>query len=501
MSKIKKSILIGFVLSFFCITNSFARTNSNYNIQILNTYDRNEIIYLINDEGDLLKLKMGNYQDIVPNDLPKLSSIYVDENDYVALTKDGKIISSIDYGISENDKVLKISEKFILRSNGKVISPNSKVSKFLKSFENVKDIKALSDSTVILYGEDNRMSIVSDGENGISVIRNLENISEIILHENIIFIIRRDGRVVGLGDGYEKFSNIAESILNAKTFIRADENLYALTYDNNAIPIVEYGFKAPREYLKNISDIVLNKFSSNGDDFYKAYFITVDGKLNYYVQNDNEISEFNKEKIKYFKTFDNVQAVYESGYLTIVLHKDGSLTIPYNINHELNGVTGVSDVVLKNQSYVVKFNEGHVITSLDNFILNKKKDVLVKEGDFKDYIQNIFVKILNVELSEESFENIKNYIAHSKENFKNILSEIILDRKFLMIDYNRDKIIEILYDSILNTKPNADEIKHIDNVIKKNKDNEIVDKDEFLIGILNYIFENPRFDKIIDKII
>lgn len=501
-NKIKKSIIIGLVMSFFSFIVVFAQTKSNFNVQILNTHGQNEIIYLINENGELIKLNKG-MEDIVPDDLPELLSLSINENDFIALTEDNKIISSIDLRISDETKVSKIDGKFLLTTDGRVLSENQKTSKFLESFKNVKDIKALSDKVVLIYEQDDTVSIVGDGTNGISVIRGLTNVIEAVIYQdNVLLIIKKDGRVVGLGDGYEKISSKVELILNAKKFIKEDENLYVVTFDNKAIPIFEKDFKAPSEYLSNVENIVIDRFSSGESVLYKSYFITTDGKLFYHIQSDNEISDFNEQKIEYMNTFENVKMVYESGYLTIVLHRDGSITIPYNIHHELNGVTGVKDVVLKNQSYVVYFEDGQVVTSLENFILNKKENFFQNEEDMTlySYLNGIFLNILNKDFSEEEFEFLKYSITNSKEEFEKFIRSICLDRKFLMFDYSYEEIINNLYKSILNTVPSEDEYRHMNVMIIDKMVEESKNKDEIVNEILNYIFENPIFEDIFNKI-
>ena len=41
-NKIKKSIIIGLVMSFFSFIVVFAQTKSNFNVQILNTHGQNK---------------------------------------------------------------------------------------------------------------------------------------------------------------------------------------------------------------------------------------------------------------------------------------------------------------------------------------------------------------------------------------------------------------------------------------------------------------------------
>lgn len=500
-NKIKKSIIIGLIMSFMSMKIAFAQTKSNFNAQILNTHNQNEIIYLINEDGKLLKLNDG-MNDIVPDNLPDLLSISVNQNNFIALTTDNEIISSINFDIPKGVKVLKIDGEFILMDNGKVLSSNKQTSKFLKSFEKIFDINSLSNNVVLLYGENGKISIVGDGSNGITVIRDLINISEIVLYDDILFIIRNDGKVVGLGNGYEKFSSKVESIINAKKFIKEDENLYVLTTDNNLVPISEKYFKAPEEYLVNIESIVIDKFSSEGFDLYKSYFITTDGKLIYYIQSNKEISEFNKNKIEYLKTFDNVKTVYESGYLTIVLHRDGSINIPYDIDHELNGVTGVKDVILKNQSYVVYFDDGQVITSLDNFVLNKKENLFDNQEELNlyNYFGKILGNILNRDFSQDEFKMLNEYLIKHGDKFEKILRDVLLDRRFLMIDYSYDDIINILYQSVLNISPSEEDYNYIKNEIVDKMENKLNDKYEILNEILNYVFRSYEFKSIINKI-
>lgn len=500
-NKIKNLIIIGLIMSFISMKNSLALSKSDFNAQILNTHNQSEIIYLINKDGKLLKLNNGA-EDIVPDNLPDLLSISVNEKNFVALTTDNKIISSIDFGISKDSKVIKIDGEFILQDNGKVLSSNKQIVKYLKSFEKIIDIESLSDNVVVLYHENGKISIVGDGSNGFTVIRDLINICEIVLYDNILFIIRNDGKVVGLGNGYEEFSTRVESIINAKKFIKEDENLYVLTTDNNLVPISEKYFKAPEEYLVGVENLIIDKFSSEGVDLYKSYFITTEGKLIYYVQSDNEISNFNKNKIEYLKTFDNVKTVYESGYLTIVLHRDGSINIPYNINHELNGVTGVKDVILKNQSYVVYFEDGQVITSLDNFILNKNTSLINEQDDLNlyNYFKKIILNVLNKDFSESEFKLLNEYLIKYRDKFEEILRDILLDRKFMMIDYSYDDIINILYKSVLNIYPSQEDYDYIKNEIIDKMENKLNNKYEILNEILNYIFRSYEFKSIINKI-
>lgn len=269
---------------------------------------------------------------------------------------------------------------------------------------------------------------------------------------------------------------------------------------HNVIPLIEKDFKAPKEYLNGISNIVIDKFSSSESSLYKAYFIKNDGKLIYYIQSDNEISDFNKEKMKYISTFDNVQDVYESGYLTIVLHRDGSITIPYDIDHELNGLTGVKEVNLNNQSYVVYLNDGQVLTSLDNFVLYKKS--LNKTEDklnLFDYVNEIIITSINDEISKDEFKFIKYYLTSNIENFKNFIRYLFLDRRFLMIDNSYKEIGDILFKSILQTSPNYDQVNYIESIVEK-MINEGKDKKYIVSAILEYVFENDIFKNIFHEL-
>lgn len=503
MSKIKNSIAIGLVLSFLNIFSTFAFEESNFTTQILNTHNQNEIIYLIDDDGNLIKLNR-NMEDIISQDLDNLISIIVGGNGFAALTEDNRIISSSEFSLFNNTKVSKIDRNFFLTVNGRVFSYNGKTLKYLSGATNVKDIKALSDSVVILYNKDNTITILGDGNGGISELKLKEDIVDAVVYdENVLLVIKKDGKIIGIGDGYGKISSKVSSIVNAKKFIKEDENLYVVTFDDKAIPLYEKGFKAPEEYLSNVYDITIDKFSNGSGNFYKSYFVDTNGGVTYYIQSDNEISNFNKNKIAYINTFDNVQKVYESGYLTIVLHRDGAITIPYDIDHELNGITGVKEVVLKNQSYVVYLNDGQVITSLENFVLNKIDSPSInsdEEMTMGNYLNKLFANILNRYVGEEEFENLKSSILKSRNNFEKIIKEISLDRKFIMLDESHDDIINNLYDSILNTLPSEGEYTHMKLAIIERMLGENKSKREIIDAILNYIFENPIFKDVYNKI-
>lgn len=91
-------------------------------------------------------------------------------------------------------------------------------------------------------------------------------------------------------------------------------------------------------------------------------------------------------------------------------------------------------------------------------------------------------------------------ITNSKEEFEKFIRSICLDRKFLMFDYSYEEIINNLYKSILNTVPSEDEYRHMNVMIIDKMVEESKNKDEIVNEILNYIFENPIFKDIFNKI-
>ncbi|BAK80934.1 hypothetical protein [Candidatus Arthromitus sp. SFB-rat-Yit] len=500
INKIKNLIMISFIAILMSNFNVISGAKNNIGTEILNSYNTGELIYLINEDGELVRLNR-NMKDIVPENMPKLLSINVYEDDFFALTREHELISSENFKTSKN--ISKIDKKFLLTLDGKVSSFDIKNSRVFGDFKNVKDIKALSDNAVVIYDVQGNISIVNIGNSKIMSIKNLSDIEDVnIFNENLILVIKKDGTMMGFGDDYNKVSKIIESIKNAKKFIHQMDNLYVVTYDNKAIPIIENGFKAPEEYLRDISDITISNFSNSEGEFYKSYFVTTEGKVSYYIQSDNEISSFNKQKIDYINGFDNVEKVYESGYLTIVLHRDGSITIPFNIHHELNGITGVTNIELKNQSYVVYLDNGHAITSLDNIILNDRGSFDKREeiSDLYEYFNVISLNTVNREINKEDFENMRESILNDKESFKNVIRSLCLDRKFILIDIGYDEIIERLYYSVLNVKPSSDEYNHIlyEIIEKSEKDN--MGKEQIIIQIVNYMFENPLFEDIFKKL-
>ena len=499
INKIKTLIMIGFIAGL--ITNFSVITNAKNNMgtEILNGYGPGELIYLINENGELVILN-SDMEDIVPEDMPKLLSIDIYDDGFVALTREHELISSKNFTTSKN--IGKIDGRFLLTLDGKVSSFDMENSRIFKDFKNVRDIKALTDNALMIYeGEDN-VSIVNIGNSKVMSIKNLFEVKEVnIFSDDLILIIKEDGSMIGFGDEYNKVSKIVESIKNAKKFIHQADNLYVVTYDNKAIPIIENGFKAPEEYLLDVYDITVNEFSNSEGEFYKSYFVTTEGKVFYYIQSDNEISDFNRQKIEYMNSFDNVEKVYESGYLTIVLHRDGSITIPFNIHHELNGITGVISVELKNQSYVVYLDDGQAITSLDNIILNDRSSFVKRDeiSDLYDYFNVISLNTVNRELNKEDFEKMRESILNDKESFKNVIRSLCLDRKFILIDNKYDEIMDKLYYSILNVKPSSDEYNHmLYAIIEKSEENNMT-KEQILIQIVNYIFENPLFEDIFKK--
>lgn len=499
INKIKNLIMISFIVGL--ITNFSVITNAKNKIgtEILNGYNTGELIYLINENGELIRLNR-DMEDIVPEDIPKLLSIDVYDNGFVALTREHELISSENFTTSKN--ISKIDGKFLLTLDGKVSSFDMKNSRVFKDFKDVRDIRALDDNVVMIYEDEDNVSIVIIGDSKIVSIKNLSNIKDVnVFSDDLILVIKEDGTIMGFGDEYNKISKITESIKNAKKFIHQINNLYVVTYDDRAIPIIENGFKAPEEYLSNIADITISEFSNSESEFYKSYFVTTEGKVFYYIQSDNEISDFNKQKIEYINSFDNVEKVYESGYLTIVLHRDGSITIPFNIHHELNGITGVTSVELKNQSYVVYLNDGQVITSLDNIILNDRSSFVKRDeiSDLYDYFNVISLNTVNREIDKEDFEKMKEFILNDKESFKNVIRSLCLDRKFVLIDSKYDEIIDNLYYSILNAKPSPDEYNHMLYAIIEKSEEENITKEQILVQIVNYIFENPLFEDIFNK--
>lgn len=500
---IKNSIFVGLLMSFFTCNIVFSQSKSNFNVGILNKHNQGQIIYMLDDGGNLIKLK-DNYKDVVPDDLPKLSAIYVNDSDFVALTKDNEIISSFNSSLLKQKKIKKIDKLFLLTEDGKVLSFNNKLSKKLKGFKKVKDIVALSEKVVLIEEESGTFNIVGNGTGGIDTFKKIKDVSEAAMYgDDLILIIKKDGSVAGIGNAYEKVSHITNKIKDAEKFIKQDKNLYIVTSENKAIPIIEMDFKAPKEYLNDVSDIVIDKFATGDSVLYKAYFVTSEGKIHYYIQSNNNISEFSENKIKYINTFDNVKTVYESGYFTIVLHRDGSITIPYDINHELNGITGVKKVILNNQSYVVYLEDGQVITSLDNFVLNKKIYEEVKGESSKkyNYFNKMYVNLLNKTLGNEEYKLIDEYVGNSKEKLKVVISKISLDRRFLLLSKSYKEIMDILYDSILNIVPSQDEYNHmqikiVDEMIENKKSKaQIVEK------LVEYIFENPVFENIVNSFI
>lgn len=496
----KNSILFGLIISLFTQVNVFSQSNFNFVSDMENTHNKSEIIYLIDDNGDLIRLN-NEMSDFVPEDLKNISYIDVSGNDFIALTNYGELISSFDFKIPKGSKVKKIDKTFVLTDDGEVYSYNYKISRFLRGIKKAEDIKALSDEIVMVKHDDYTVSILGNGDNGIKTIKNLQGVVDAVsYYDKLVFVIKGDGRIEVFGDGYEDVKEVALKVLNGKKFILANENLYVVTFDDVAIPLIEKGFKAPKEYLNGISNIVIDKFSSGENYLYKAYFVKNDGKLIYHIQSDNEISDFNKDKMKYISTFDNVQDVYESGYLTIVLHKDGSITIPYDIDHELNGITGVRNVDLKNQSYVVYLNDGQVITSLDNFILNKKEIDKSNAGlSLYNYLNGIIITLLNRGISINEFEFLKHYLYNNVDNLKAFIKYLALNRKFLMLDNSYEEIGNIFYKCILNTFPSDDEFNHIKFVIEK-MTSEGKNKKDIISAILDYVFENIIFENTLNEI-
>lgn len=497
INKIKKALMLSMFLSLFGGYNVLSQVNENsFYGGILNSYNLGEIIYLLNGDGELIKLNSG-MEDTVPDDLPPLKSIEIDEDGFVALTKDNKLISS--GGIFIADNVTKVDRKFFLTDNNRVSSLNSKNARSLLRYKNIQDIKALSSDIVMLYNEDGTVDIVGTGENGIGHINNLADVVDItVFNKDVLLVMKKDGSIQGYGDGYGEISSKIEMIINGKEFINTGENLYVLTFDNKAIPIIEGNFKAPEEYLSNISKIVINRFGNAEGGFYKAYFITPAGEVSYYIQSDNKISDFNKKKMEYINTFTNVSDVFESGYLTIVLHRDGSINIPFNINHELNGITGVRDVKLKNQSYIVYLEDGQVITSLDNLILDRIDNITKSDDELYNYLNLISVTFLNNQISYEDFQSKRESLLSSEEEIKSHIKSIVLDRKFVMLDLDYSDIKDMLYMSILNSKASDDEYRHMEYMIGKMED-ENKSKEEIIDYLVDYIFENPIFKDIIDK--
>ena len=500
---IKNSIIIGLFMSFFTYNIVFSQGKSNFNAAVLNAHNESEIIYLLDDEGNLIKLN-HNHNDVIPDNLPKLSSIYVNDNNFVGLTKDNKIVSSFNSSFLKDKNISKIDKLFLLTLDGEVTSFTNKISKKLKSFKNIKDIKALSEEVVLMEENDGTYSIVGDNTGGIGVIKKINNVSQVEIYDNdLILIIKKDGTVVGVGDRYDSILPIVEQIKNAKKFIKQEDNLYVVTFDNKAIPIIENDFKAPKEYLNDITDIVIDKYASGKNILYRAYFITSKGNIFHHIQSNNEISDFSENKIKYINTFNNVETVYESGYLTIVLHRDGSITIPYDINHELNGLTGVKKVILKNQTYVVYLEDGQVITSLDNFILNKKyyEEPVGENTSLYNYLNKLYINILNKKIDEGKFEVAKYSIGNSKEELENFITRVCLNRNFLVLGDSYNDIIYKLYNTILNENPSPDEYNHMEHVIIDNMVNDKEPKIAIVKALLEYIYENPIFDNIVNKLI
>lgn len=487
INKVKKVLASTLILNLLVGYQAFGETN-NYYRDIVNNYGSNEIIYLLNDKGELLKLNNG-MEDFVPDNLPKLSYIDVRDDSFIALTRNNNIISSRNIVIP--DKVLKVDGNFFLTEDKKVSSLDSSLGKRLSEFSNVRDIKALNDQTVVLYNEDETIDIVGSK---IGIIRNLTNISDITFYNDMVLVISDLGRVFGFGDNFKEIEALSKEIINGKKFINTGENLYVLTYDNKGIPIKEGEFKAKEEHLNGLSNIVLTKFSNKGGGFYKAYFIREDGGVTYYIQSDNDISEFNKKKIEHINTFTNVSNVYESGYLTIVLHKDGSINIPFNINHELNGITGVKDVELKNQSYVVYLENGQVITSLDNIVLNKLDKGETLGNDLYNYLNSVSIGILNKELhSDDPYSFVM-----EKDKIEESIRDMVLSRTFVMLDMGYDEIMNYLYQYILNTYPSEGEYNHMRYIMGTMEGKT---KEEILGALVNYIFENPIFIENLNKLI
>lgn len=497
---LKNSVISGLLISFLGGILAFAEQRSS-KIQIINDYNQNQIIYLLNQDGELIKLNDG-IEDNVPNDLSNVDSIQISSDGFFAILKNGEVISSKYVGLPKGVRAIKQDRGFVLLENGKVFFLREDNSEKLHGVNRAKDIKALSNNIVLIKHEDETFSVIGNSNAKIKNVRGLTDVIDVSIYGESIFIVKKNGSIIGFGEEYDLISNKTELIKNAKKFIREDENLYVLTVDNKAIPLIEKGFKAPEEYLGNIKDIKINRFSSGENVLYKSYFITADGKIIYYLQSNNEISDFNKEKIEYLATFDNVKSVYDSGYLTIVLHNDGSITIPYNIHHELNGVTGVKDVILENQSYVVYFEDGQVVTSLQNFVLNSKKEQNQNKRalNLYNYLNNIYINLLNKEITPEEFEDLKQKLIFNIEDFKIFIKDAVLNRKFIMIDDSYDQIINTLYQSILRTEPNSDEYNHIkvmiiDKMAKENKT-----KGEIVNEIVNYIFKNPIFLDIFNEV-
>ncbi len=504
MSNIKKIIIFVLIFSFLNCTFLFAHEKSNFGVQIINIHNKGEIIYLMDKNGNIVRLS-SEMDDIVFDNLINFSTINASGSEFINPIESDEIIPYLKFSLPYDTKVKKICGNFFLTMDGRVFLYTGRNSRYLIDVYNVEDIKTLSDKVVVLYNQDGTVKIWSNGSNGISgLIFKEEILDAVVYDDDILLIIKKDGKIVGIGDGFNRISSTVSTIVNAKKFIKEEENLYILTFDDVVIPIYEKYFKAPKEYLSNISNIVIDKFSTEANNFYKSYFITTDGRVYYHVQSDNEISSFNKNKIEYMNTFDNVQNVYESGYLTIVLHRDGSITIPYDIEHELNGITDVSDVILQNQSYVVYLNDGQVITSLENFVLNKI-DIPVIDNDEEmtiyNYLNKMFANILNRYINDEEFENLQSYILTSKSNFEQIIKDVCLDRKFVMLDKSYDEIINNLYNSILNTFPSEEEYTHINIVIIENMIKEDRNKYEIINSILDYIFENPIFENISSKFV
>lgn len=500
INKIKKALMLSMCVSFLGGYNAFAQENEKtFYSDVLNSYNSHEIIYLLDDDGELVKLNNG-MEDMVPDDLPPLISIDIDEDGFVALTQDNNIISSDNIVIPE--KVKKVDGDFFLTVNNRVSSLNSKIARRLLRYKNVQDISALNDNIVMLYNDKGTVDIVGTGENGIGHINNLKDVSDVVVfNNNILLILNKDGRIQGFGDGYGEISSKTDMILNGKSFINTGENLYVLTFDNKAIPIIEGDFKAPEEYLSNVSNIVISRFGNTEGSFYKSYFITPEGEVTYYIQSDNKISDFNNKKMEYINTFTNVSDVFESGYLTIILHKDGSINIPFNINHELNGITGVKDVELKNQSYIVRLEDGQVITSLNNLILDRIDDITQSEDELYNFLNRVSAILLNKEISYEDFQNNRDNLLKSEEELKSYIKSLTLNRKFVMLDLGYKDIMDILYMSILNTKPSDDEYNYMNYAIIGNMENENKSKEEIIDSLVNYIFENPIFRDEVFKFI
>ena len=77
---------------------------------------------------------------------------------------------------------------------------------------------------------------------------------------------------------------------------------------------------------------------------------------------------------------------------------------------------------------------------------------------------------------------------------------ITLNDDYYIFIFNKYyEIMDKLYYSILNVKPSSDEYNHmLYAIIEKSEENNMT-KEQILIQIVNYIFENPLFEDIFKK--